>query len=105
MRLGSRWFRLLQEYNDEPWLHLISPLPVSDTTCSLSDWACFVTLETHHSRRIARNPAPSATSGRNIQGVLQTGEGFNTYTPETDNKALVGDLLENGVVLLETGLG
>ena len=37
--------------------------------------------------------------GRTIQGVLQTGERFNTYTPETDNKALVGDLLENGVVI------
>ena len=37
--------------------------------------------------------------GRNIQGVLQTGERFGTYTPETDNRALVGDLLENGVVI------
>ena len=37
--------------------------------------------------------------GRNIQGILQTGERFGTYTPETDNKALVGDLLENGVVI------
>ena len=37
--------------------------------------------------------------GRNIQGVMQTGERFSTYTPETDNKALVGDLLENGVVI------
>ena len=37
--------------------------------------------------------------GKNIQGVLQTGERFSTYTPETDNKALVGDLLENGVVI------
>ena len=37
--------------------------------------------------------------GRTIQGVLQTGEQFSTYTPETDNKALVGDLLENGVVI------
>ena len=37
--------------------------------------------------------------GRNIQGVLQNGERFGTYTPETDNKALVGDLLENGVVI------
>ena len=37
--------------------------------------------------------------GRNIQGVLQNGERFSTYTPETDNKALVGDLLENGVVI------
>ena len=24
--------------------------------------------------------------GRNIQGVLQNGERFSTYTPETDNK-------------------
>ena len=37
--------------------------------------------------------------GRNIQGVMQTGERFGTYTPETDNRALVGDLLENGVVI------
>ena len=37
--------------------------------------------------------------GRNIQGVLQNGERFGTYTPETDNRALVGDLLENGVVI------
>ena len=37
--------------------------------------------------------------GRTIQGALQTGERFTTYTPETDNKALVGDLLENGVVI------
>ena len=37
--------------------------------------------------------------GRNIQGVLQTGERFSTYIPETDNKALIGDLLENGVVI------
>ena len=37
--------------------------------------------------------------GRNIQGVRQTGERFTTYTPETDNSALVGDLLESGVVI------
>ena len=37
--------------------------------------------------------------GRTIQGILQTGERFSTYTPETDNKALIGDLLENGVVI------
>ena len=37
--------------------------------------------------------------GKTIQGALQTGERFTTYTPETDNKALVGDLLENGVVI------
>ena len=37
--------------------------------------------------------------GRNIQGVLQSGERFTTYIPETDNRALVGDLLENGVII------
>ncbi len=37
--------------------------------------------------------------GRNIEGVLQTGERFETYTPETDNRALIGDLLENGVTI------
>jgi cell division protease FtsH len=37
--------------------------------------------------------------GRNIEGVLQTGERFKTYTPETDNRALIGDLLDNGVTI------
>ncbi len=37
--------------------------------------------------------------GRTIHGVTQTGERFTTYSPETDNRALVGDLLENGVVI------
>ncbi len=37
--------------------------------------------------------------GRNLQGVLLTGERFTTYTPETDNRALIGDLLDNGVVI------
>nr|VFK40833.1 MAG: cell division protease FtsH [Candidatus Kentron sp. TC] len=37
--------------------------------------------------------------GRNIRGVLQTGDLFSTYTPEGDNRALIGDLLENGVVI------
>jgi cell division protease FtsH len=37
--------------------------------------------------------------GRNIQGVHQTGERFTTYSPETDNRALIGDLLDNGVVV------
>jgi len=37
--------------------------------------------------------------GRNLHGVLQTGERFSTYTPETDNRALIGDLLNNGVVI------
>jgi len=37
--------------------------------------------------------------GRNIQGVLQSGERFRTYTPETDNRALIGELLDNGVII------
>lgn len=37
--------------------------------------------------------------GRNIQGVLHSGERFSTYTPESDNTALIGDLLENGVMI------
>ncbi len=37
--------------------------------------------------------------GRVIKGEFQSGERFNTYTPETDNRAMVGDLLENGVVI------
>ena len=28
--------------------------------------------------------------GRSIQGVMQNGERFSTYTPESDNRALVG---------------
>nr|VFK80038.1 MAG: membrane protease FtsH catalytic subunit [Candidatus Kentron sp. SD] len=37
--------------------------------------------------------------GRNIRGVLQTGDLFSTYAPEGDNRALIGDLLESGVVI------
>jgi cell division protease FtsH len=37
--------------------------------------------------------------GRKIQGVLKGGETFTTYSPETDNRALVGDLLKNGVMV------
>jgi cell division protease FtsH len=36
---------------------------------------------------------------RHIQGVMQNGDRFSTYTPETDNRALVGDLLNNGVII------
>ena len=36
---------------------------------------------------------------RHIQGVMQNNDRFSTYTPETDNSALVGDLLDNGVVI------
>jgi len=37
--------------------------------------------------------------GRKIQGALKGGETFTTYSPETDNRALVGDLLKNGVTV------
>ncbi len=36
---------------------------------------------------------------RHIQGFMQNNDRFSTYTPETDNRALVGDLLENGVII------
>lgn len=37
--------------------------------------------------------------GRVITGSLQGGAKFSTYSPETDNKAMIGDLLKNGVVI------
>ena len=37
--------------------------------------------------------------GRNIRGKLRSGESFTTYNPETDNRSLIGDLLDNGVVI------
>ena len=37
--------------------------------------------------------------GRKISGALKGGEVFTTYSPETDNRALVGDLLKNGVLV------
>jgi cell division protease FtsH len=37
--------------------------------------------------------------GRKIQGALKGGETFTTYSPETDNRALIGDLLKNGVLV------
>ncbi len=35
--------------------------------------------------------------GRTIRGVLSSGDKFTTYSPETDNRSMVGDLLKNGV--------
>ncbi len=35
--------------------------------------------------------------GRNITGVMQNGSRFSTYSPETSNTPLIGDLLNNGV--------
>ena len=37
--------------------------------------------------------------GRKISGALKGGDAFTTYSPETDNRALVGDLLKNGVLV------
>lgn len=38
-------------------------------------------------------------TGRVISGTLQGGSKFTTYSPETDNKAMIGDLLKGGVVI------
>jgi cell division protease FtsH len=38
-------------------------------------------------------------TGRVISGTLQGGSKFSTYSPETDNKAMIGDLLKSGVVI------
>ncbi len=37
--------------------------------------------------------------GRTIEGKYQDGEAFKTYSPESDNTALVGDLLEHNVTI------
>ncbi len=37
--------------------------------------------------------------GRAINGIMQGGERFTTYSPETDNRSLVGDLLNNNVTI------
>ena len=37
--------------------------------------------------------------GREIEGRTHAGETFSTYSPETDNRSLVGELLEAGVVI------
>ncbi len=36
-------------------------------------------------------------NGRDIKGKLGTGAAFNTYSPETDNTAMIGDLLQHNV--------
>ena len=37
--------------------------------------------------------------GREIEGRTHTGESFSTYSPETDNRSLIGELLDAGVVI------
>ena len=38
-------------------------------------------------------------TGRNINGVMQSGSRFSTYSPETNNSAMIGDLMKHGVVI------
>ena len=37
--------------------------------------------------------------GRTVQGRMSGGEKFTTYSPETSNSAMIGELLNNGVVI------
>ncbi len=37
--------------------------------------------------------------GRNISGKFKSGESFTTYSPETDNRAMIGDLLDHSVTV------
>jgi cell division protease FtsH len=36
---------------------------------------------------------------RHIQGIMQNNDRFSTYSPETDNRSLIGELLDNGVII------
>jgi len=36
---------------------------------------------------------------RHIQGFMQNNDRFSTYTPETDNRSMIGELLDAGVVI------
>lgn len=40
------------------------------------------------------------SNGREITGKLRSGEAFSTYSPETDNQALIGDLRRHGVEIV-----
>lgn len=40
--------------------------------------------------------------GRNIKGKMASGSTFSTYSPETNNGAMVGDLLDNNVEITAT---
>ena len=41
-------------------------------------------------------------NGRDIKGQLGSGSSFTTYSPETSNTALIGDLLDNNVEITAT---
>ena len=49
-------------------------------------------------QNVQQNQVSDVTiSESKITGTLQTGAGFNTYSPETDNSAMIGDLMKHGV--------
>ncbi len=39
-------------------------------------------------------------NGQEINGKLRTGQSFTTYSPETDNRSLIGELLSNNVEII-----
>ena len=51
-------------------------------------------------QRVKQNDVDRVTvQGREILGKFKSGESFTTYSPETDNKAMIGDMLEHGVTI------
>jgi len=51
-------------------------------------------------QKVKQNEVDRVTiQGREIAGKYKSGESFTTYSPETDNKAMIGDMLEHGVTI------
>ena len=49
-------------------------------------------------QKVKQNEVERVTiQGRELSGKLKTGESFTTYSPETDNRYLVGEMLDHGV--------
>jgi len=48
----------------------------------------------------AKQVAQVSIEGREIKGKSNTGSIFNTYSPETSNTAMIGDLLDNNVEIM-----
>ncbi len=48
----------------------------------------------------AKQVAQVSIEGREIKGKTNTGSTFNTYSPETSNTAMIGDLLDNNVEIM-----
>ncbi len=52
-------------------------------------------------RQVGQGQVSSVTlEGRVIKGLTQDGNKFTTYSPETDNRSMVGDLLRNNVEIV-----